>query len=452
MAGIFAGAVGCGEQSVSTLGASTGAFGQAPSVPGGDLDTDVEAATSALSEGLAEGGLDRDALGVIAASDDARLGWLISDALRFVPPGKDSDDLVDAFVALTAIDVRRSGEFSESAWLSVTNHLIAWDLPAFPGYREQKAKLFLAIEPAWEPFFADTDSAIDWRLVSWGGVLIDDRPLGDPEPCAGGCIPALDDPELTSAPQGDWFDDEGIVFGIEVGGEAVAFPKNVMEVHEMVNISIGGRRIGIPYCTLCGSAQAYFLDGEEVGSGELVLRTSGLLSRSNKVMYELNTGSVIDTFSGEALSGPLEEQGVELEQVSVTVSSWGAWKRSHPETRIVAEDGGIDREYPEDPLSGRDDSGPIFPVGDVDPRLPVQEEVVGVTSPSGTPIAFPVAAAREVLADGGRVTSGGVVVRPDGDGLAAFFQGAELPSHQAFWFAWSQFNPATEVWTPGPDG
>ena len=43
--------------------------------------------------------------------------------------------------------------------------------------------------------------------------------------------------------------------------------------------------------------------------------------------------------------------------------------RSAPDTRIIAEDGGIGRSYPLDPLQGRDDNGPIFPVGDVDGRL-----------------------------------------------------------------------------------
>ncbi|MGI9003295.1 MAG: hypothetical protein ACR2GH_16835 [Pseudonocardia sp.] len=74
--------------------------------------------------------------------------------------------------------------FVDSSWQSVTNHLIAWDLPAPPGYRSAKAALFLVVEPRWEPFFADVDADIDWRLVSWGGVLIDDRPLADRKPCA----------------------------------------------------------------------------------------------------------------------------------------------------------------------------------------------------------------------------------------------------------------------------
>ncbi|MCI0635881.1 MAG: DUF3179 domain-containing protein, partial [Actinobacteria bacterium] len=292
-------------------------------------------------------------------------------------------------------------------------------------------------------------SEIDWRLVAWGGVLIDDRRLGDPNPCFRGCIPALDDPALTSAADGDWYPDERAVFGVVVGGEAVAFPKNIMEVHEMVNITIGGRRLGIPYCTLCGSAQAYFLDSAPKDLGPLVLRTSGLLSRSNKLMYELNTKSAIDTFTGRTLSGPLQNAGVKLEQTTVVTSRWGDWRSAHPDTKIVAQDGGIGREYEDDPLGGRDDDGPIFPIGDVDPRLPVQTKVVGVIAPGEQPLAFPAADAAEALRTGSEVRVAGVELVADGGGLRAQTEdGTELPAHEAFWFAWSQFHPGTELWTP----
>ena len=103
----------------------------------------------------------------------------------------------------------------------------------------------------------------------------------------------------------------------------------------MVNITIGGRRLGIPYCTLCGSAQAYFTDdvapGIDLdGYDTYELRTSGLLSRSNKVMFEFHTMSVMDTFTGDALSGPLRKAGVTLAQTSVRTSTWGDWKAATP--------------------------------------------------------------------------------------------------------------------------
>lgn len=423
-------------------------FPPAPDVPDGPIDPDLETYLRSLVPTFLTGTFGESSIEELAAFQDPRLAWFVSDLLRFAQTADDQAVLVEAFGRLTGVDLRDDPAFFEAGpWNSVTNHLIAWDLPAWDGYRDVKAPLFLLLEPGWAPFFADDDAQIDWRLVSWGGVFIDDRALGDPLPCPRGCIPALDDPVLTDAAAGDWYPDDAFVFGVVVGGEAVAFPKNVMEIHEMVNITIGGRRLGIPYCTLCGSAQAYLTDSVPGPFDPPVLRTSGLLARSNKVMYDLNTLSVFDTFTGEALSGPLQDANVELEQVAVVTSTWGAWKDAHPDTMIVAEDGGIGRSYPPDPLQGRDDAGPIFPIGDVDPRLPVQTHVLGVITPDGEPIAFPVEAARAALAAGEPVSLAGVDVVGDGGGLRARMgDGTELASHQAFWFAWSQFYPDTDLW------
>jgi hypothetical protein len=164
-------------------------------------------------------------------------------------------------------------------------------------------------------------------------------------------------------------------------------------------------------------------------------------------MYDLRTRSVFDTFTGRAISGPLHRRGVRLPRITVVTSTWGEWKRAHPRTRIVPRDGGIGRSYPLDPLGGRDDNGPIFPVGDVDPRLPVQAKVVGVIAPDGSPVAFPADVARAALARGERVELEGIELVRDGGGLRARVSGGDdVAAHEAFWFAWSQFHPETALW------
>ena len=423
-------------------------FPPSPDAPDRPLEPEVSEAIDKLLPQACVGVFARELLEPIASSGDPRLAGLVSDLLRFYQSSRlEEDALVDTFEQLTGVDPRDDPLFASGSWRTVTDHLIAWDTPAPPRYRQRKRVLHVRLEPKWAPFFADVDSEIDWRRVAWGGVLIDDRELGDPKICFRGCIPALDDPELTPASRGGWYPDERSVFGVALGGEAVAFPKNIMEVHEMVNITIGGRRLGIPYCTLCASAQAYLTSAVPSRFAPLVLRTTGLLQRSNKLMYDFGTQSAIDTFTGRALSGPLQDAGVTLEQVTVVTSTWGEWKAAHPDTRIVARDGGIGRTYEEDPLAGRDDDGPIFPIGDVDGRLPVQAKVVGVVAPSGTPVAFPVIEARQALAAGEDVTLEGIALTVDGGGLrASTTDGDELPAHEAFWFAWSQFHPGTELW------
>ncbi|WP_420619317.1 DUF3179 domain-containing (seleno)protein [Candidatus Poriferisocius sp.] len=424
-------------------------FPPSPQAPTGPLSPEATDQLDFIWSKLRTGGLEGAEVARLGESGDARLAWILSDLLRFVRPGDIFNGAVSAFEELTGASLVDDPVAIRSPWQSMTDHLIAWDLPVFDGYADYKGRLFTLIEPGWQPFFEDADADIDWRLVSWGGVLIDDREFGDPRPCPQGCIPALDDPGVTDAEGGSWYPDDGIVFALVIGGEARAYSRHIMEIHEMVNDSLGGRRIGMPYCTLCGSAQAYFTDEVPDGVEMPVLRTSGLLSRSNKVMYDLVTKSVFDTFTGRALSGPLHRQGLVLPQATVITTTWGEWKAAHPDTTIVAQGGGIGRVYPFNPLGGRDDHGPIFPVGDVDERLGVQDLVFGVVLDDGTPVAFPVEAAAAALRAGEVVELSGVELRLDGGGVRAIdSDGHEITGHQAFWFAWSQFMADTLLWEP----
>ena len=419
----------------------------APDTSGGPISEELTADLDRLFTGLEEGRIEPDDLAAVAGHGDARTAWLFTDILRFTRLGDQSEAAVSAFEAVAGVDL--PSDSLGGHWKTALDYLIAWDLPAIDTYADYKARLFIAVEPGWAPFFADTEATLDWRLVTWGGVFIDDRPLGVREGCPRGCIPALDDPLVTDADGGDWLDDDSIVFGITVNGESRAYPKHQMETHEMVNDTLGGRRIGVPYCTLCGSAQAYFTDSVPEGIEVPVLRTSGLLTRSNKVMFDLVTYSVFNTFTGEAVSGPLREASIRLEQATVVTSTWGTWKEAHPDTSIVAQDGGIGYVYRLDPLGDRDANGPIFPVGDVDPRLDAQELVIGVEYEPGSVVAFPKDAAIDHLVDGGTVEFGGVTVSLDGSGLRALGEdGTEIATHEAFWFAWSQFWPETSIWVP----
>lgn len=419
-------------------------FGPAPSTPDGPWSTETLDGLDQIVETLTIGAMPVDQFDVVADSGDPRLAWALADILRFVGPGEANERIQSTLGRLVPeieVDVF-------APWGSTIDHLIAWDIPAPAEYATFKREFYSRIEPKWGELMAE-GAEIDWRLVGWGGVGIDDRAFGSDGPC--NCIPALDNPAVTGADGGDWYPDDALVFGIEIDGEARAYPKNIMEVHEMVNDTLGGRDLAIPYCTLCGSAQAYLTDElpAELDDeyGRPVMRTSGLLIRSNKMMFERNSRSFVDTFTGAATSGPLAEAGVVFDQVSVVTSTWAAWREAHPDTTIIAQDGGLGRIYELDPLGGRDDNGPIFPIGQVDPRLSVQEPVLGLIDDQGRPIAIHVASAVEVLSGGqGRLVVAGFELRLDGTGVRALRDGADAGGHQAFWFAWSQFHPDTALW------
>ena len=418
-------------------------FGPPPATPTTPLSDDLRAAIrTAFLDSLAQdqwGEAQGAALEQIAASGDPRIAWLISDMMRFVSNGTLTMLLSDAAADLLGIEPPQTNH-----WDTVTNHLIAWDIPAPPDYLAFKRTIFTSVVPGWDRLLVEGD--IDWRLVSWGGVLIDNRPFGRTDtPC--NCIPAADDPPVTTAAEATWLADDAIVFGIEINGEARAYPRRIMEVREMVNDTLGGRDLAIPYCTLCGAAQAYYTDDLPEGIERPILRTSGLLIRSNKVMYDIVTHSVFDTFLGRAVTGPLAARGITLEQASVITTDWGTWRAAHPDTTVLAEALALGRDF--DFRNGRDADGPIFPVGDVDPRLPVHEDVIGVVSASGTPVAFQRSAAMIALTRGEEIGFENVRLVLEAGGIRAVdADGADLGSHQAFWFAWSQFHPGTALW-PG---
>ena len=416
-------------------------YGAPPAIPTGPLSDDLsQAIQTAFVDAVSQSAWGPDqivALETIRASEDPRIGWIVADLMRFVSGGALNAELVSTASTLFGKELP-----ARNGWGVVTDHLIAWDIPAPPDYLRVKRAIFTNLVPGWERIFVEGD--IDWRMVSWGGVLIDNRAFDTTDdPC--NCIPAADNPEVQSAEDAAWLSDDAIVFGIEINGEARAYPRRIMEVREMVNDTLGGRDLGIPYCTLCGAAQAYFTDDVPDGVKRPTLRTSGLLIRSNKVMYDVETYSVFDTFLGHAVTGPLAEKGVQLKQATVITTDWGTWKREYPETTVLVESLALGRDF--DFRNNRDANGPIFPVGDVDPRLPVHEDIIGVVTASGTPVAFPRAAAFIALNAGQEVAVENVRLKIDAGGIRAEdADGTDLGSHQAFWFAWSQFHPETELW------
>ncbi len=421
-------------------------FPPPPSVPDGPWSEETVATLNAIVDALVVQVSPISEIRAISDTGDPRLGWALADFLRFVNSGDANEALAGA--AQQLLPGLELEPFD--TWGPTTDLLIAWDIPVpEQQYLDFKRNLFGQVESKWADMFVDgTD--IDWRHVSWGGVGIDDREFGSTDLCR--CIPALDNPAVTPADEGDWYPDDALVFGVEINGESRAYPKNIMEVHEMVNDTLGGRDIAMPYCTLCGSAQVYYTDElpDDLAAqfGRPVFRTSGLLIRSNKMMFELKTRSFVDTFQGDVSAGPLAEAGIVFNQASVVTTTWADWKQAHPDTTIIAADGGIGRSYDLDPLGGRDDNGPIFPIGDVDPRLPVQESVLGILDSDGQPIAFHVRAAASILTGGESIVIDDIELRLDGGGIRAIRDGVDAGGHQAFWFAWSQFHPKTALW-PG---
>ena len=218
-------------------------FGQAPDVPTGPLAPEVSVAIeTAFGPRVRTSEWDEaqlDALLVIGESGDVRVAWILSDLIRFT-----TDPGLNAFLSTAAVRLMGLDIDVRNSWRSITDHLIAWDVAAPPGYLEVKRGIYTLIVPQWERIFQPGD--IDWRHLTWGGVGIDDRAFGTTdEPCS--CIPAADNPEVTDVDGAGWLEDDDVVFGVVVGGESRAYPRRIMEVREMVNDTLGGEPFALSW-------------------------------------------------------------------------------------------------------------------------------------------------------------------------------------------------------------
>ena len=217
------------------------------------------------------------------------------------------------------------------------NEVYAWmwnkDIKPTDDYGNFKAGFYRYIDPAFETYFLDRQPTALIRLdeVRWGGVAQDG-------------IPPLRNPEMVSAAKADYLDDEHIVFGITINGDARAYPKRILAWHEMFTDTIGGVPIAGVYCTLCGTVIPY---RTTVSGVEHQLGTSGFLYRSNKLMYDKATQSLWSTERGEPVIGPLAGQGIALPFESVVTTTWGEWRRRNPHTTVLSLNTGHQRDYSE---------------------------------------------------------------------------------------------------------
>ena len=209
-----------------------------------------------------------------------------------------------------------------------------WNAPEarHPRYAAFKGALYAFIDPRFSAYFdAGGEPLIRLDEIVWGGVRQDG-------------IPPLRSPAILAAQDIGYLEDEHIVFGISVNGDARAYPKRILAWHEMFVDVVGGVPVAGVYCTLCGTVILYHTERDGVNH---VLGTSGFLYRSNKLMYDQATQSLWSTMRGTPVVGPLAGKGIVLDRGSVVTTTWGEWRRRHPDTKVLSLETGHTRNYDE---------------------------------------------------------------------------------------------------------
>ncbi|MEM1034992.1 MAG: DUF3179 domain-containing protein [Myxococcota bacterium] len=201
---------------------------------------------------------------------------------------------------------------------------------------------------AWSVFNHDSaifpEGRVDTGPLTGDGecaVPCDEIRLGCPGP---DCIPALTAPSVVAAgdPAAAYLSPRAWVVGVAAGGEARAYPHNVLWWHEIVNDVVGGVPVAITHCPLTFSSIGHdptaFTDGKTVALG-----VSGRLFNANLVFYSREDESWFSQLLGVGTRGTA--LGVAAPRTHVWEMSWAAWRTLYPRTTVLTEDTGHARNY-----------------------------------------------------------------------------------------------------------
>jgi hypothetical protein len=253
-------------------------------------------------------------------------------------------------------------------------------------------------------------------------------------------IPALDSPDHVTAAAAPWADDAPVL-GVAIGGEARAYPIPLLDWHELVNDRVGGQPILVSWCPLCGTGMVFDrrIDGEPRRFG-----VSGLLYRSDVLMFDRETESLWSQIASEAVTGPL--RGRRLVLLRSERTTWEDWKRRFPGTTVLSRKTGHRRDYDRTPYGDYATSRRLlFPVATND-RFHPKELTVGLRS-GDEARAY---TAGELERAGGLVVErfAGEQVRVLYDDRLQRFE-VEAPGTvevvEGYWFAWALFHPRTTI-------
>ena len=333
-----------------------------------------------------------------------------------------------------------------------------------------------------EPITPGVNCSINTDLVFDGGVGVDG-------------IPALTNPPMAGIfdQQTGFLWESDRVISFELDGQLFAVPHRILWWHEIVNLTLGNRRVAVTYCPLTGSSIVF--DRTDVAGAEFGV--SGLLFQNNLIMYDRTDGdgSLWPQMLLEAACG--EKVGQPLPLVASTEVRWDRWRGLYEDGLVVVRpDGGLSTtydRYPYGDYESLDNNDLFYPQPVNDARRPAKERVLGILDDADGGKAYPFGALGE---DGSAVTVvndmvGGrpVLVVWDNAGEAAFalnpvvdgqtltfeetggnivdtrtgsnwsvdgvafegdMEGTRLEpvagAYIAFWFAWKAFQPGTELW------
>ncbi|MEX1031799.1 MAG: DUF3179 domain-containing protein [Cellvibrionaceae bacterium] len=196
--------------------------------------------------------------------------------------------------------------------------------------------------------------ADQWPRTDFSRITVDPAEITAGGPGKDG-IPAIDNPRFVSLDEMSQLGKEEPVIGMVVDGEAKAYPLRILTWHEIVNDEIGGIPVAVTYCPLCNTSIVFDrrLEGRVLDFG-----ATGLLRHSDLIMYDRQTESWWQQYSGDAIVGALT--GKQLSTVPARLESLEDFRWRAPQGLVLVPNDPRARDYGANPYAGYDRSATPF--------------------------------------------------------------------------------------------
>lgn len=172
-------------------------------------------------------------------------------------------------------------------------------------------------------------------------------------------IPSIDNPKFIPVSSVNNLGEFEPVITLSINNDVRAYPLRVLTWHEIVNDVVGGVPVAVTYCPLCNAAIVFerTVDSEAVEFG-----TTGMLRKSDLVMYDRKSESWWQQFTGEAIVGT--HTGQKLKMVPVRVEGFKTFATAYPDAKVLVPNNNRLRDYGRNPYAGYDSRSAPYPLYD----------------------------------------------------------------------------------------